>query len=182
MRPQHLMSHKLYISASTTRVRFSYTIIPCFLLSIIRRAYAMLVSPSETPETAASPKIVRGHSCVLCQQRKVKCDRQKPCSNCVKARAECVPSIPTVPRRRKRKFSEQDLATRLRRYEHLLRKHGIKIDEDNPGDGNRPPDHEGMWCPPPSAGGLLLADKEHSRYVEKYGQLSIAENIRLTSL
>lgn len=104
---------------------------------------------------------------MLCQQRKVKCDRQKPCSNCVKARAQCIPSVPTVPRRRRRKFSEQDLATRLRRYEHLLRKNGIKVDDDDSSEGGHPVHVDRDGCPLPSSGGVMLADKEHSRYVEK---------------
>ena len=133
------------------------------------QAHAMLASPSQTPETAGSPKILRGHSCVLCQQRKVKCDRQKPCSNCVKARAECIPSVPTVPRRRRRKFSEQDLATKVRRYEHLLKKHGVKLEEDDSSDGSRAANKEKDWCPTATKGssGMMLADREHSRYVEK---------------
>jgi hypothetical protein len=124
------------------------------------------------------PKITRGHSCVLCQQRKVRCDRQKPCSNCIKARAECVPSAPTLPRRRRRKLTEIDMVGRLRRYEHLLRSHGVKIDDDDsPGEetsgwtaGNRDA-RLSMNVPrarnqPP---GALFADKENSHYVERYG-------------
>lgn len=137
----------------------------------------MLATPSGTPEGARppTPKITRGHSCVLCQQRKVKCDRQKPCSNCIKARAECVASAPTVPRRRRRKFSEQDLAARLRRYEHLLKKNGVKIEDDeevpeehpNPDFGER-----GLALQVPRAPkadkGILFSDHQNSRYVEKY--------------
>lgn len=86
------------------------------------------------PTPPAQPihqKITRGHSCILCQQRKVRCDRQKPqCSNCVKAHAECIPSTPAAPRRRRRKLSELDVAARLRKYEHLLRVNGIRIDDD----------------------------------------------------
>ncbi|KAJ5820298.1 hypothetical protein N7474_005889 [Penicillium riverlandense] len=48
---------------------------------------------------AASSK---SYSCVICYQRKVKCDRQDPCSNCAKSRAECVYRPPPPPRRRKR--------------------------------------------------------------------------------
>lgn len=86
---------------------------------------------STTPGVITSPnvtKLTRGHSCVLCQQRKVKCDKQKPCSNCTKARVECIASAPT--RRRRRKVNELDLATKLRRYEQLLKKNGIKIEDD----------------------------------------------------
>lgn len=99
-----------------------------------------LSSPSsQAPDVKAQPviaasvadssqKITRGHSCVLCQQRKVKCDRQKPCSNCVKARAECVVAAPAQPRRRRKKLTESDLVLRLRRYEHLLKSHGVKVE------------------------------------------------------
>lgn len=48
---------------------------------------------------AASSK---SYSCVICYQRKVKCDRQDPCSNCAKSRAECIYRPPPPPRRRKR--------------------------------------------------------------------------------
>lgn len=102
-----------------------------------------MVTPAPAPAPASAPtptpippqppvqqKITRGHSCILCQQRKVKCDRQKPCSNCIKAHAECIPSQPAAPRRRRRKLSELDVAARLRKYEHLLRVNGIKIEDD----------------------------------------------------
>ncbi|KAI1264232.1 hypothetical protein F5Y18DRAFT_391457 [Xylariaceae sp. FL1019] len=38
--------------------------------------------------TLAQPVHLR--SCVLCRQRKVKCDRRQPCSNCIKSGATCV--------------------------------------------------------------------------------------------
>lgn len=142
----------------------------------------MLVSPTQTPDTSGSPKIVRGHSCVLCQQRKVKCDRQKPCSNCVKARAECVPSVPTVPRRRRRKFSEQDLAARLRRCENLLRKHGISLDDDESTDATFVAKRYRDWCGSGAPNGMMLADSDHSRYVERYGLLLASANIVLTAV
>ncbi|KAI9647103.1 hypothetical protein NHQ30_005105 [Ciborinia camelliae] len=93
--------------------------------------------PQPQPQSQSQPqpvhyKITRGHSCILCQQRKVRCDRQKPqCSNCVKAHAECITSTPAAPRRRRRKFSELDVAAKMRKYEHLLRVNGIRIDDDD---------------------------------------------------
>src|ERR1700721_2554879 len=97
----------------------------------------MLASPSQTPEQPPPPtsKITRGHSCILCQQRKVKCDRQKPCSNCIKSRVDCIPSPPAPPRRRKRQNPELELAARLRRCEELLKSHGVKIESDLNNDG-----------------------------------------------
>ncbi len=64
-------------------------------------------------------KPLRVLACVLCQQRKVKCDRTFPCANCIKSRAQCVPAT-LAQRRRKRRFPERALLERLRKYEDLL--------------------------------------------------------------
>lgn len=83
-------------------------------------------------------------ACVLCQQRKVKCDRKFPCANCVKFRAQCIPAT-TTPRRPRRKVVEHDLITRLRRYEDLLRQHNIDFDPlpQTAAESNQPdPIHE----------------------------------------
>ncbi|KAF3000058.1 hypothetical protein E8E13_000709 [Curvularia kusanoi] len=72
------------------------------------------------------PKPQRILACVLCQQRKVKCDRKFPCNHCVKAKVQCVPAQ-QMPRRR-RKPTEQDLMERLRQYEVLLKKNNIAVD------------------------------------------------------
>lgn len=138
----------------------------------------MLSTPSATPDAPPVHKITRGHSCILCQQRKVRCDRQKPCSNCIKARAECVPSAPTLPRRKRRKLAETDIVGRLKRAEQLLRSHGVRIDDeeadDQPNEGRSLERHEepvlSMTVPrsrhaPP---GALFKDKENSHYVERY--------------
>jgi hypothetical protein len=73
-------------------------------------------------DPATTPSSVRGYSrvlaCALCQQRKVKCDRTTPCSNCVKAGAPCTPSTPSP--RRPRRRPNQDLRQRLVRCEELL--------------------------------------------------------------
>ncbi|KAI1758686.1 hypothetical protein GGR53DRAFT_472111 [Hypoxylon sp. FL1150] len=77
-------------------------------------------------------KVTRGHSCVLCQQRKVRCDKSKPCSNCVKAGVECRVVPPQPPRRRKKRIPERDLVERLRKYEALLSQNGIEFDSLGP--------------------------------------------------
>ncbi|KAK5998337.1 Aurofusarin cluster transcription factor aurR2 [Cladobotryum mycophilum] len=73
-------------------------------------------------------KLTRGTSCVLCQQRKVRCDKKKPCSNCVRANTECRIVPPQPPRRRKKRMQEKDLFERVKKYESLLAQHGIKFD------------------------------------------------------
>jgi hypothetical protein len=129
------------------------------------------------PAPPPAPKITRGHSCILCQQRKVRCDRGKPaCGNCVKARAECVPSAPTQPRRRRRKLTEIDLVGRLRRYESLLKSHGIKTDDDSPSEEAEENQVPRLSMTVPRARhherGALFTNKENSHYVEKYACLS----------
>ncbi|KAG7115540.1 Pyriculol/pyriculariol biosynthesis cluster transcription factor like protein [Verticillium longisporum] len=73
-------------------------------------------------------KLTRGTSCVLCQQRKVRCDKRKPCANCVKARVECRVVPPNPPRRRKKRLQEKDLIDRLKKYETLLAENGVSVD------------------------------------------------------
>ncbi|KAE8383205.1 fungal-specific transcription factor domain-containing protein [Aspergillus bertholletiae] len=87
--------------------------------------------------------LTRGHSCVLCQQRKVRCDQQKPCANCVRAQVECRVLPPQAPRRRKKKLTERDLIDRVRKYEALLSQHGVSFDSVlESGDGVANPAHE----------------------------------------
>lgn len=103
---------------------------------------AASASRPQQPPQAFDPSVVkltRGTSCVLCQQRKVRCDKNKPCSNCVKAGAECRVVPPQPPRRRKKRLQEKDLLERLRKYEALLAQNGVKfdaIDPDYRADGN----------------------------------------------
>ncbi|KAH7346294.1 hypothetical protein BKA65DRAFT_502131 [Rhexocercosporidium sp. MPI-PUGE-AT-0058] len=84
-------------------------------------------SPDSVPGSIQPSKPQRVLACILCQQRKVKCDRKHPCANCVKARAQCIPAT-QVTRQRKRRFPERDLLDRLRKYEDILRQNNIKFD------------------------------------------------------
>lgn len=85
-------------------------------------------SATQVAQDAPGIKLTRGTSCVLCQQRKVRCDKNKPCSNCVKANVECRVVPPQPPRRRKKRLHEKDLVERLKKYEDLLRDNGVKFD------------------------------------------------------
>jgi hypothetical protein len=93
----------------------------------------MFTSPiTASQESSSGPPDVPGKpsrvlACLLCQQRKVKCDRKLPCGNCIKSRVRCVPAI-QVPRKRKRRFPERELLDRLRNYEDLLRENSIEFE------------------------------------------------------
>jgi len=97
---------------------------------------------SLAPDTSTT-NALRERSCVLCKQRKVKCDRKHPCFNCSKALVECVFRAPAPPRRRKKKDSEVSLVARLKHYEELLKDYGAKADvsdiggvDDGPSSGH----------------------------------------------
>ena len=79
------------------------------------------------------------YSCVRCAERKVKCDRQRPCSNCVKHHVDCVFNASRPPRKQRRRVNDQILTDRLRRYEALLRDQGFDPSKlpDAPDPGSR---------------------------------------------
>lgn len=62
-------------------------------------------------------------TCALCRQRKVKCDRNQPCSNCVRAGCECI--YPTgrgrAPKRSRRAVDTQ-LVDKLARLETIIQR------------------------------------------------------------
>lgn len=82
------------------------------LCSGLRRPSNMAsTSPPTAPETPATattapqsrgPGIKQEYSCVLCKQRKVRCDRLDPCSSCVRAGVSCLPGV-RQPYKRRRK-------------------------------------------------------------------------------
>lgn len=93
-------------------------------------------SNASSPDSAATQAgsgagaIQKSFSCVLCAQRKVKCDKAPGgCSNCTKARVECVYKAPPPPRRRKKGVRELDIHAKLRLYEGALRRLGVEPDE-----------------------------------------------------
>ncbi|KAJ5965306.1 hypothetical protein N7481_012020 [Penicillium waksmanii] len=76
------------------------------------------------PASIDSPgALSKSYSCVVCHKRKVKCDRQDPCSNCEKASVECIYRPPPPPRRRKR---ERDLDENASESREKVRRHGAE--------------------------------------------------------
>ena len=63
-------------------------------------------------------------SCVRCSDRKVKCDRQRPCSACVKHGDECA-YRPPQSRKRLKHGKVDTPSARLARLEAVLRMQGI---------------------------------------------------------
>jgi hypothetical protein len=88
----------------------------------------LVESSTMAPSTGRVAKSSRSHACVLCQQRKVKCDRQNPCLGCRKANVNCVYGVSVPPKRRRKGYQESELLARLRHCEELLRSHGLKLE------------------------------------------------------
>ncbi|KAK4945764.1 hypothetical protein LTR10_015112 [Elasticomyces elasticus] len=76
----------------------------------------------------AADRPTKAFSCIRCFERKVKCDKQNPCTNCAKSQVECVFRVPPPPRRRKKRLQEDALLERLRKCEQLLKSKGISVD------------------------------------------------------
>jgi hypothetical protein len=83
---------------------------------------AAIVSPLPKTSTRLT------FSCIRCAERKVKCDRQRPCSACTKHNTECVFNT-KPPKRKQKRVKVQVLSDRLNQYEELLQKHGIDRSE-----------------------------------------------------
>lgn len=77
---------------------------------------------------------LRQFSCLICRQRKVKCNRHEPCANCVKAETECTFVAPVRGKRQKKKQTKKEkpvregLHAKLRRYERMLENYGKALD------------------------------------------------------
>ncbi|KAH8701041.1 putative C6 transcription factor [Talaromyces proteolyticus] len=85
-------------------------------------------------------KDLKDYSCLTCRQRKVRCDRRAPCSNCIKAEKECSFIPPTRGKRKRTKPRKEGLHAKLKRYEDFLRSHGVKL--ETPEDASSDTDFE----------------------------------------
>lgn len=82
---------------------------------------------SKVSEGSSGPSLQRPHqhirSCLFCRSRKVKCDRQKPCANCLRTDAECVyPSGPGRAPKRPRRHFDKRVLDRMADLEALVRR------------------------------------------------------------
>jgi hypothetical protein len=71
---------------------------------------------------------LKSYSCLICRQRKVKCNRQIPCNNCIKSEKQCSFIPPVRGKRKKIKPVTEGLHAKVRRYEELLRSCGVEVD------------------------------------------------------
>lgn len=83
---------------------------------------------NEPASSTPKPSHVHPRSCTFCRHRKVKCDRQQPCSNCVRAchGPGCVyPPGPGRAAKQSRKTLNSELVDRLSRLEAIIRSRAL---------------------------------------------------------
>lgn len=68
-------------------------------------------------------------SCITCRRRKVKCDKKQPCSNCLRAKIECIFPGPGRAPRKSRKPPDAELLDRLRRLEGVVQNLNAQVEE-----------------------------------------------------
>lgn len=117
---------------------------------------------ASTPTVGASSQtngpVLNARSCVTCRRRKVKCNKQYPCSNCLKvfvltpkfiwcwltsslAHIDCIFPAPGRAPRRPRKPPDGELLLRLRRLEGVIQSLGVQVDDEPHLSGSNPGDY-----------------------------------------
>ncbi|KAI1406850.1 C6 transcription factor [Hypoxylon sp. FL1857] len=86
------------------------------------------MSQSSVADVPAQDCGLKNYSCLICRQRKVKCDRRNPCSNCLKAEKHCSFIPPVRGKRKRTKPRREGLHARLKRYEDLLKSYGANVE------------------------------------------------------
>ena len=154
--------------------------------------------------SSSGAQSAKAFSCTRCFERKVKCDRRSPCSNCLRFEADCIYRAPPAPNRRKKQPHEKYLLARLKDYESLLRSHGIGI--ENPIMPAKPPssnvvdrnallDHQGSASSMQTGSatepfiisnsrqaGQLIIDQGKSRFVENNLWTSLSQEVRMLDM
>lgn len=85
----------------------------------------------ESPRTGGDGGAKRfSFSCLVCRQRKVRCDHVQPCTNCRRAQIDCEYVAPVRGKRKRTKPSRETMHARLQRYEDMLKMRGVDVDEE----------------------------------------------------
>ncbi|KAF2119549.1 fungal-specific transcription factor domain-containing protein [Lophiotrema nucula] len=144
----------------------------------VQKSNGSISGPSGTP----NPR-----SCVTCRKRKVKCDKKHPCTNCARAKIECIYPGPGRAPRKSRKPPDGELMERLKKLEGVVQTLNAQVEEheQESADKERRESRQGSseGCPSsasresPSVAvdssveglesrfGRLVVDKGRSRYI-----------------
>ncbi|KAI1324141.1 hypothetical protein F5Y16DRAFT_381676 [Xylariaceae sp. FL0255] len=148
-------------------------------------------SPAETSDgallaSASNSQPAHLRSCILCRQRKIKCDRRQPCSNCVKSRATCVhPPGAGRAAKRPRQAVDTKVLDRLSQLEGTIKRLQTQAREREAASGPSPPSITQAQSPKSSDGdtvptqelGRLVVEETQSHYVSNVMWADLTESI-----
>ncbi len=100
---------------------------------------------------SASDDQLKPYSCLICRQRKVKCDRRSPCVNCVKAGSSCSFVPPVRGKRKRTKPVPEGMHAKLQRYEGMLKEYGAKLNRQSDDDDDDDEEGSDVETPATSA-------------------------------
>ncbi|KAM3502421.1 hypothetical protein MY11210_009072 [Beauveria gryllotalpidicola] len=85
---------------------------------------------TQVPSPAVSADdSVKTFSCLVCRQRKVRCDHAQPCRNCKRTKVDCEYVAPVRGKRKRSQPSRETMHAKLRRYEDMLKTRGVDVAE-----------------------------------------------------
>ena len=138
---------------------------------------SIMENKSSSPRT----KPPKTYSCVRCFERKVKCDKQHPCSACLRSNVDCIFRARAAPRRPPRQVADEAVLARLKYYEDLLRENGIDLASPSAtlseAETTSPPHDAHHFTGlksnkplfnPNLSHGKFIVDNGKSRFIEKY--------------
>ncbi|OOQ85049.1 hypothetical protein PEBR_31157 [Penicillium brasilianum] len=99
-----------------------------------KNARSPAVKGEPLTSTPGAGRTAKPRSCVVCRSRKVRCDKQSPCSNCRRANIACIlPSTDRPPRwaRRLVQPAPEDVMERIRTLENLVKDLSNQLEEAN---------------------------------------------------
>jgi hypothetical protein len=97
----------------------------CYLISLCYLLNLAIMNSTTTSLGTGPPQAP--FACVRCSERKVKCDKQSPCTTCVRHKIQCIYRTPKPSRRRRARYKETLIDERLKHYEALLQENGIDM-------------------------------------------------------
>lgn len=136
--------------------------------------------PSQSQTSLLSPNRSSSYnrSCIQCNRRKVRCDRNDPCGRCVKCGEPCVFPGPNRAPRKLRRPPISEVVARLRQLEEVERlrsgspasDHGLPSSVSSCSDVFRTDNHEGK----------LIVKEGKSRYVGDEASAVLGDKVCLT--
>ena len=128
---------------------------------------AMARPNDHAASTAPNTNPAKPFSCVVCHNRKVKCDRNEPCRNCAKAQIDCIYRVPPPPRRRKRERDATANASQEREKSLRRMSRGSASDNNAARFNNTSLSQSEGVDPRKSGSGRMIMKEGNSVYLDK---------------